>query len=214
MVPNSTNVQGRAVETPDPYRVRLLEGFAAAVGEKGYAAVTIADIVRHARVSKRTFYEHFPDKEHCFLATYVAATDLVLAAVAASFDANASGDWRAQLDAAIDAYVTALETNPALTRACLVDIHAAGPRALERRREVHGAFADMLCRFVERTRRKHREVRSITREMATALVGGINELLLVQVERGPQHRLSTLRATASDLLHAVLTAAPRRRRSA
>jgi AcrR family transcriptional regulator len=207
-------MQGRAVESVDPYRVRLLEGFAAAVGEKGYAAVTIADIVRHARVSKRTFYEHFPDKERCFLATYVAATGIVLGAVKASFDANASAHWRDQLDGAIDAYVTALEANPALTRACLVDIHAAGPRALERRREVHGAFADMLCRFVARTRKKHREVRPITREMATAVVGGINELLLVQVERGPQHRLSTLRETASDLMHAVLTADPRRRRPA
>lgn len=194
----------------DAYRVRLLEGFASAVAEKGYAATRIADIVRHAKVSKRTFYEHFADKEECFLATYVAATDLVLAAAAAAFEAHAAADWRAQLDAAIDAYVTALESNPALTRSCLVEIHAAGPRALERRREVHGAFAEMLRAFAARTKKRHPEVRAITAEMATAVVGGINELLIAQVERGPRHRLSSLRATASDLMKSVLERQPRR----
>lgn len=201
MVPSSTNVQAPTV---DSYRVRLLEGFAAAVSEHGYAAVTIADIVRHAKVSKRTFYEHFEDKEQCFLATYVAATDLVLAAVDAAFEASANRPWAEQIDAAIDAYVTALETNPALTRSCLVEIHAAGPRALERRREVHQAFAKMLHAFALRTRKKHPEVHPITEEMATAVVGGINELLVVQVEGGVRNRLASLRKTASTLMRAVL----------
>jgi AcrR family transcriptional regulator len=189
----------------DSHRVRILHGFAAAVSEHGYAAVTIADIVGHAKVSKRTFYEHFLHKEECFLATYLAATDIVLASVEDAFEASKDRPWGEQLDAAIDAYVTALETNPALTRAALVEIHAAGPRALERRREVHDAFAKMLRAFTTRTRRKHPEVQPITEEMATAIVGGINELLVVQVERGPQNRLATLRETASALMKAVLT---------
>lgn len=190
----------------DLHRERLVEGFAAAVAEKGYAAATIADIVRHAKVSKRTFYEHFVDKEECFLATYVMATDLVLAAVDAAFEAHASADFRTQLYAAVDAYVTALETHPALTRACLVEIQAAGPRALERRRDVHGAFAERIRAFAARARKKAPQLATIAPAMATALVGGINELLLVQVERGPRHRLSQLRETAADLIEAVLTA--------
>lgn len=207
MVLIGTNMQALTV---DSHRARLLEGFAAAVSAHGYAEVTIADIVRHAKVSKRTFYEHFDDKEQCFLATYVAATDIVLASVAAAFEASEKLTWPEQLDAAIDAYVTALELHPALTRACLVEIHAAGPRALERRREVHGAFAKMLRSFTTRTRKKHPDVQPITEEMATAVVGGINELLVVQVERGPQNRLPTLRDTASTLMQAVLTRRGRR----
>ena len=203
MVPISTNVQAPA---DDSHRTRLLMGFAAAVSEHGYAAVTIADIVRHSKVSKRTFYEHFADKEACFLATYVAATTIVLANAAAAFEVHKDAPWQAQLDASIDAYVTALESNPALTRACLVEIHAAGPRALERRREVHAAFAKMLRSFAARTAKKHPDVQAISAEMATAVVGGINELLVVQVERGPQNRLPTLRKTASALMRAALTA--------
>ncbi len=195
----------------DSQRMRLFEGLAAAVAEKGYGTATIADVVRHAKVSKRTFYEHFADKEACFLAMYVMATNTILAAVAASFEAAATASWQAQVDAAIDAYVTTLEAHPALTRSCLVDIHAAGARALERRRQVHGAFAEMLRDLVARTRRKHPELAPITAEMATALVGGINELLLVQVERGPQHRLPALRKTASELIRAVLTSGAKKR---
>ena len=52
--------------------------FAAASAEKGYAATTIADIVRHARVSKRTFYEHFADKEDCLLAGYQHVSDRMM----------------------------------------------------------------------------------------------------------------------------------------
>jgi AcrR family transcriptional regulator len=51
-------------------RDRLLAGVAKAVGERGFANVTIADIVRHARVSRRTFYDHFAGKEECVEAAF------------------------------------------------------------------------------------------------------------------------------------------------
>ena len=51
----------------DPFRQRLLDGLAAAIDERGYRASTVADIVRHARTSKRTFYDQFASKEQCFL---------------------------------------------------------------------------------------------------------------------------------------------------
>src|SRR5579863_4885831 len=49
-------------------RERLLRSVIAAVSESGYLAVTVADIVRRARVSRAAFYAHFADKESCFLA--------------------------------------------------------------------------------------------------------------------------------------------------
>ena len=56
-------------------RTRLLEAVGRAVAERGYAAATIDDVVRGAGVSKKTFYEHFADKEDCFLAAYEAASE-------------------------------------------------------------------------------------------------------------------------------------------
>ena len=142
----------------EPHAARILEGFTAALAEKGYAPTTIADIVAKARVSKRTFYEHFEDKEACLLAAYRAATSAMMEAMAAAFDANAARPWPEQVEAVIDAYVTALESTPSLTRTCLVEMAAAGPRALEllaalrgpgeghaRCGHAHGERAQHLC---------------------------------------------------------------------
>src|SRR5579884_975427 len=49
---------------------RICEAMAHVVAERGYSAVTVADVVSAARISRRTFYEHFVDKEACFLETY------------------------------------------------------------------------------------------------------------------------------------------------
>jgi AcrR family transcriptional regulator len=187
----------------DRRRLRLLEGFAAAVSERGYASTTIADIVKNARVSKRTFYEHFADKEECFLALYAEAIEILIKGVEHALRTPGLS-WQAQLDAGLDAYLTALESNPALTRACLLEIQAAGPRALELRLRGHARFASLLRSFVERTRAEHPELRALSPAMATAVVGGIDELLLVNVEASAKSHLTELRETAAELMRAVL----------
>ncbi len=190
-----------SVPLDDP-RARLVLGFVRAIEETGYAAATIADIVRHARVSKRTFYEHFSDKEGCFLAAYLAASEQTLLAIAEAATKPAS--WEKQLDAALDAYLGALESNPALTRTCLLEILSAGPGAILVRREVQQRFAEQLRGFADAARRRHPELKRLTPAMAAAIVGGINELVLLSVERGPARRLSELAATAGELVRAVV----------
>ena len=69
-------------------RGRLLEAVLAATAERGFAAVTISDIVGRAGVARRTFYENFADKEESFLAAFEYAADEVIAAVAAAFRAD------------------------------------------------------------------------------------------------------------------------------
>jgi AcrR family transcriptional regulator len=191
--------------TGNPSRIRLLEGLAAAITEKGYAATTIADIVRHARVSKRTFYEHFEDKDACFLASYTAASEETLRAIATA--AAAPGlPWKERLHAATRAYLDALEARPEVTRTYLLEIHAAGPRALQLRREVHQRFAEQLRGLVQTARGEHPELRALSPAMATALVGGINELVLVAAEKGRAGQLRELADTAVELVRAVLVA--------
>src|SRR5687768_12206877 len=84
------------------HRTRLLEAMGEAVTEKGYAQVTIADIARHARVSKRTFYEHFADKEECFLAAYANLSEQMLERIATAAWEQSDVDER--LDVAIRTY--------------------------------------------------------------------------------------------------------------
>ncbi len=187
------------------HETRLLEGMADAITEKGYAATTIADVVRHAHVSKRTFYEHFEDKEACFLALYVFASESALAVIAEA--ARADLPWRERIETSTRAYLDALAERPALTRTLLVEIQAAGPRALELRRHVMQRFADQLRALLDQAREEHPELRALSPALSTAIVGGINELTLLAVEEGRTDRLAELTDTAVELLLAVLTPA-------
>jgi len=183
---------------------RLLGGLALAIEEKGYAATTIADIVRHARVSKRTFYEHFADKESCYLALYEAVSDGMLRVIAGAVTVDLP--WRARVDAAARAYLAELAAQPALTRAFLFEIQAAGPRALQARRAVMGRFAELLRTLTADAARGDASVAPLSESMAVAVVGGINELILLSVERGETERLPQLAGVATELILAVVTA--------
>lgn len=184
-------------------RGRLLAGLSAAIVRKGYAAATIADIVAHARVSKRTFYEHFPDKDACFLALYAAASDHLLAVIAQAVAGD--GPWRARVEAAARAYLSELAAEPALTRTFLVEIQAAGPRALAARRAAHDRFAQQLRALTAAAADEDPEVVPLSPQMATAVAGGINELMLQAVESERTHALADLTGAATELIVAVVT---------
>jgi AcrR family transcriptional regulator len=177
---------------------------ATALTEKGYADISVADIVQHARVSKRTFYEHFADKEACYLATYAALSDDVLARIAEAGESDRPAEER--LVAATHAYLAALEERPALTRTFLTEIQAAGPEALKVRRRIHQRFAELLRHLVERGRQERPGLRSISPAMAAAIVGGINELVLLTIEEGRGQCLQEIGGTVVELLGAILLA--------
>jgi AcrR family transcriptional regulator len=187
----------------DP-RGRLLRGLALAIVEKGYAATTIADVVRHARVSKRTFYEHFADKEACYLALYGAVNDHLLAVIAQAVDG--SGSWRERVEAAARAYLCELAAQPALTRTFLVEIPAAGPRALAARRAMHERFAEHLRALTAQAAADDAAITPLSPALATALTGGINELMLQAVEDERAHELADLAGVATELIVAVVSA--------
>ncbi|WP_035857860.1 TetR/AcrR family transcriptional regulator [Cryptosporangium arvum] len=185
-------------DTAGGHRGRLLSGMGSALVEKGYGAVTIADIARHARVSKRTFYEHFADKQECFLAVYAAASDRLLRVVGEA--ARPEMDWRDQVRTAVHAYLSALQSDPALTRAMLLELPSAGPEALRLRRRGQQDFAALLLERVEQG------ARQLSPAMATAVIGGLNELVLEAVEDGRADRLTDLSGEATDFVRAALMA--------
>jgi AcrR family transcriptional regulator len=123
-------------------RARLLEAVGRAVADRGYAAATIDDIVRGAGVSKKTFYEHFADKEDCFVAAYEAAGEELFQHVR---EAHASADdWLEKTRAGVSAYLRWLAAEPALARVFLIEVAAAGPRAAEARERLRDRSALLL----------------------------------------------------------------------
>lgn len=191
----------------DPAR-RLLRGIGAAVADKGYAATTIADIVRHAHVSKRTFYEHFPDKQSCYLEAYRRGTEH-LARLMLEAGTTATGPWRDRLRAAIRAYLAVLVDAPASTHSFTTGIAAAGPEAVATRRAMHRRTAEALTAVVDHVRRDAPELSPLRPIHAEAIVGALSELVLNAVADSRIEDLPTLDEPVIDLLAAVLTAGHR-----
>src|SRR6476646_1111389 len=86
----------------DAFRDRLLDGLAASIGERGYRDTTVADIVRHARTSKRTFYEQFASKEECLIELLRRNNENLIANIRNAVDPEA--DWQHQIRQAAEAY--------------------------------------------------------------------------------------------------------------
>ena len=182
----------------DDYRERLLAGLAAAIVDVGYSGLRIEDVVRHARVSKRTFYEHFAGKEECLLALYEAECDRVLANVEAALRASPVGEARVEAGTAV--YLSTLQAQPGLVRTLLVEILHVGERGLAVRRKVIRRFADLLLREMDAA-----GVRTaVSPVIATALVGGINELILAAVEEDRADRLVELGPAVAALVRSFL----------
>jgi AcrR family transcriptional regulator len=170
-------------------RGRMLVAMAAAVAEKGYAGVAVADVISRAHVSRRSFYEHFANKEECFLAAYDASVDLLLGAIDVAV-AGAGDDLVAAAEAGTRAYLDMLATNPAFARTFLIEVLGAGPRALDRRAAVHERFAEQIA-AVHRAGDHGAEPPAY---VFRACVGAIHELISdALVQRGPESLPELLR---------------------
>lgn len=184
----------------DDYRHRLLEGMARAVSAKGYADTTIADVVREAAVSRRTFYEHFTTKGDCLIALFRAASGRALKELQAAVDPEL--EWPSQVERALRAYFGWLAQSPVLLRTLFVEILALGPMGLSVRRTVNEDLAAFMLETVNRGREAG-VPSALTPELAMAVVGGINELILREIERQPMGDLMQLVRPATQLVHAV-----------
>lgn len=179
------------------HRHRLLEAMARSVAAKGYAAVTIADLAAEARVSKRSFYEHFSDKAACFIALYELASLNSLRVLRDAIDTR--HDWHAQVEQALVAYLGHLASNPALLATLFIDIMALGPPGLAARRRSTQRFADFIVAVAGP---------ALGGEQAVAIVGGIHEWVLDAAERQRIDELPGLAAAGARLVRAVIDGQP------
>lgn len=178
------------------HRDRLLAGMAAAVREHGFASTTVAEVVAHARTSRRTFYQHFEDREACFLALFDVVTETLLEVIAEA----ATGDdpWEVRVDRTLSAYLGALAAEPELTRAIIVEIPALGPDGLRRAQAMNERAARTLSRLVEEAREHDATLRPLSVEAAIVLAGGVRDLVLWALDHGRD--LTGLHEVAGDLV--------------
>jgi AcrR family transcriptional regulator len=176
---------------------RVLIATSEVVAAKGYAGTTVRDITREAGVSQKTFYELFENKEDAFLAAY-AAIDLVIERMmAAGLD---EGEPRAMVEAGIRAFLETLASEPAFTRMLVIEAVGAGSRVLERRARAFRDFASVLAIPIQRARERDPEIPAADEALLTAVLGGINELVLQHLIEGEPDTLTDLLPTAVRLV--------------
>jgi AcrR family transcriptional regulator len=148
-------------------RARIINALAREVSEKGYRAVTVADIVKRAGIARNTFYENFSSKEDCFLAAQKFAMGAALGRVVEA--AGEIDNWPYRVEAGLAAFLRFVAEEPALARTCMVDALAAAPTSVRYYEESLQAFVSLF--------RLGRDVsphgRELPETLEEALIGGV-----------------------------------------
>ena len=190
-------------------RERLLRSVIAAVSDIGYPAVTVADVVRRARVSRAAFYAHFADKEECFLTATGEGRQLMFAGVVSAARAvPADAPDEQVIQAAYRAFLAFLADEPAFARVFYIDMPAAGPRAVGRLEAASRRFADLNRTWHQRARERHPDWPTVPHEAYLALAGATAELVRSMVRADRTDELPDLEDTLVSLHLAVLAARP------
>lgn len=112
---------------------RILQGMLEAVGTQGYERTTVQDAIAAAGVYRQAFYDSFQDKEDCYLQALEAGSAWIELAMREA--ATGETTWRGQLRGALTGLLRFIDLQPAMGRALFVEVHAAGPLAVQKRTE-------------------------------------------------------------------------------
>lgn len=175
-------------------RERLIAALAAAVAEKGFAAVTLSDIVKGAKVSRRVFYANFESKEQCFLAAFDVVVDHLRELIAEAV-ARTDG-WPQQAIAATRATLAFLAAEPDLARLCLVESRAAGPAVTARFNQAVAELVPLLARG----RHERPEGERLPDSTEDSTIGSLVSLAHRKVAAGEAARLEDLLPDCAELI--------------
>lgn len=165
------------------FRSRLLAAMIESIVEDGYQNTTVADIVRRAKTSRRTFYEHFASREECFVALLTSVNTKHVHEVAGGVDRTAP--WQDQVRQAVEAWIASYEANPALMLAWIRDLPTLGAAARAMQRESMENFIAMVQAMTNSEAFRSAGV-SISRRRTIMMIGGLRELTAITVESGGQ----------------------------
>lgn len=181
-------------------RARIMRAVIALGAERGFESLTLSDIVGRAGVARRTFYQHFANKEMCCMAAYDYAAEQLVERLAAARRPQVE-----PLPSRIEHYVRALldlaGEQPSLVRMFTADAGAAGPAASAHQRHMHRQIADGLVALSAAQRELDPSSTALTHQRALAIVGAVNELIQQTFH---EHGARALRELEGDIRDIVL----------
>lgn len=167
-------------------RGRMLAAAVEAVEEVGYAHMTVAQVISRARVSRKTFYDVFADREDCFLAAFDQAIAHGTALTKEAYEQESG--WRDGVRAGLARLLMFLDDEPGLARVCIVEALGAGPTVLERRAQV----LEELAAVIDRGRALTSTTNQLPDVTAEGIVGAIFAVLHTRLVEGGQEPLTDL----------------------
>ncbi|HEY1834025.1 MAG TPA: TetR family transcriptional regulator [Solirubrobacteraceae bacterium] len=159
-------------------RSRMLSAAVDAVEDVGYARMTVAEVIGRARVSRKTFYDVFSDREDCFLAAFDQAVEQGRAIALEA--AGAADGWRDGVRCALAHLLAFMDDEPGLTRLCVVEALGAGERVLERR----ALLFEELARAIDRAREQDAATNDPPPVTAEGVVGAVFAVIHARVLEG------------------------------
>jgi AcrR family transcriptional regulator len=187
-------------ETKVDYCRRLLDGLAQSLREKGLQGTQITDIVGHARTSRRTFYECFPDKEAAFVELIRELRSSLIQLIEAAIDSDAP--WEEQVDRAIDVYLGAISEDSALSATVSRSLPTLGDRGAALQHEGIDRFARLVVEMANGPGMRRDGVAPISHETAVMLMGGFAEL--IDHAQSESAELAATGVTAKAVIRAVM----------
>ncbi|HWX44734.1 MAG TPA: TetR/AcrR family transcriptional regulator [Solirubrobacteraceae bacterium] len=174
------------VQVEEIQRSRLLAAAAAVIDEVGYEQASVARITDRARVSRRTFYELFGNREECL----VALLDEVSGRVQGELAAAGLGGlaWRERVRGGLWVILSFLDGEPVLARICVVHALHGGPEALERRERLLASLVGVL----DEGRLEGARGGECTLVTAEGLVGGAFGVVYARLRSGDRRPLKGL----------------------
>jgi AcrR family transcriptional regulator len=168
-------------------RERLIVAMLDAAATLGYRETNVQDVIERAGVSRPTFYDHFANKDDCFLAAFDAGARRLRNRL----DAAASGaeDWRGRLRLGLAAALAFAVAEPQTARTLIVEARAASPEATRRRIDLLDGFANCIDSAARELLPKRSGRSALT---AAGVVGGIESVLYARLCRGEFDQLEGL----------------------
>jgi AcrR family transcriptional regulator len=174
-------------------RERLFAAMAATVAEKGYEAMTVADLVALSGVSRSAFYRHFEDKQECFLA---AIESLVEPALDTIEGGNMQPVRKDLAKEAFEALIGRIARQPAAAKMCFVEVYAAGPEGVAVIDRTMDAFEIVVKQLLDSVP----EHEGMPSEIVRALIGGVQKVIHKRLYRGQPEELIELAPQLWDWL--------------
>jgi len=178
-----------------PPRDRILEAMLLASGELGYERIAVRNVIERAGTSRATFYKHFADREDCFAQAHRDAGEWLYRRMVGS--AKRQGSWREGVRAGLAELLEFCANRPAIAKALLIEVHAAGERSLAQRRDL----MERLSRALDSARREIPSRQAPPPVASDFIVGAIDTLLSAKLLDGDAERAPEM---LPGLLHFVV----------